>query len=728
MSNKKNVAILGGGPGGLSAAFHLAKSDADLDITVYTMGWRLGGKGASGRNFEMADRIEEHGIHLFGNFYPNALHMVKECYDTTEAFEHQFQPMNLQLLTEFYNGRWHRYAMRLATSGKQPWETDEIIAPMDQLTEKTIANLHEIFHTKELSKQTKPPSNSGSHWFAHLISPLVRRALNKMMPHGDAHIEGEHERENYVHGHTWQHLSLSGRLLRGLLGIFHFFARFNARMRYIYTQLDHLVGCMHGYLVFDLKHRGLHSINHWNHLDWLRYCGVSDMTLASPIVKAVPNVCFQFPFGDTLGKPSMAASAYMTYVLRQMLASGDNVFFFREGTGETAILPIYDKLCEMGVKFEFFHKVRDVVPAADAHSIERVEIDVQAETKGTYDPIDTRVINGVEKRVWNANTPYDKLVNGDQMKADDVNLESWWNQPPTTRKTLKAGEDFDFAVLAVPVGAHPFTCPSLMEETDQKDFNHANKVAWKDMHDNVYTIPTQAFQMWLKDPLDELGLPSELLKPGERYAGPTYNNPMSGWTDFSDMLAVEGWGDLDGHPEPPQTLLYFCGAMQQLHGDIPIDDDDFPHREYERVKATIIQQLSHINGLLPTSVREDNHQQMRFELLTSADVEDNSDFRGEQRAWSQHIRVNVDPNERYTTSHPGHEKHLRYAWDSGYDNLALAGDWIFTGFNIGSFEGSVMSGKLASYALTGYPKQDDVYGFNFLREPPEPDNVPMIKP
>lgn len=726
MSNKKKVAILGGGPGGLSAAYHLATGDEELDITVYTMGWRLGGKGASGRNYDRADRIEEHGIHLFGNFYPNALHLVKDCYDTVEDFEHQFQPMNLQLLTEFYDGRWHRYAARIAKSGEQPWKTDQIIEPLDKLVDKTIANIYEIFHTKELAKQKKPPGDA-PHWLGRLFGPLVKRALKKTLPVGDAHIEGVHLSQDYVHGHTWKKQGISSKLLRGVLGIIGFFARYNARVRYIYTQLDHLIGCMHGFLIFDLKHKGIGSINHWDHLDWLRYCGVSEMTLSAPIVKAIPNVCFQFPYGDTTGKPSMAASAYMTYILRQLLASGDNVFFFREGTGETAILPLYDKLKSCGVKFEFFNKVRDIVPSTTDDGIDHVHIEVQAETIGEYDPIDERVINGVKKRVWPANTPYEKLVDGDTMREAEVDLESWWAQPPAKPKILKRGEDFDFAVMAIPIGAHPFTCPSLMDDSVPDDANHEKKAAWKSMHDNIHTIPTQAFQMWLSEPLDALGLPKHLLKPGERYAGPTYNNPMSGWTDFSDMISVEGWSSNNNGTAPPQTLLYFCGALQQLEDEIPIDDPAHPGRQYERVKSTIVQELAHINGLLPSSTRHDNHQQMRFELLESAQAEHEEEFEGEQRAWCQHIQVNIDPNERYTVSQPGHEKHLRHSWDSGYSNLALAGDWIFTGFNIGSFEGSVMSGKLASYALTGYPKQDDIYGFNFLRERPDPKNVPMIK-
>lgn len=38
----------------------------------------------SGRNAEMADRIEEHGIHVFGNFYKNVFDIVKKCNDETK--------------------------------------------------------------------------------------------------------------------------------------------------------------------------------------------------------------------------------------------------------------------------------------------------------------------------------------------------------------------------------------------------------------------------------------------------------------------------------------------------------------------------------------------------------------------------------------------------------------------------------------------------------------------
>ena len=85
------VAVLGGGIGALTTA--LALSDPArrqrYDITVYTMGWRLGGKGASGRNPDFGQRIEEHGIHVWFGFYENAFRLLRDCYETLNGRRHE---------------------------------------------------------------------------------------------------------------------------------------------------------------------------------------------------------------------------------------------------------------------------------------------------------------------------------------------------------------------------------------------------------------------------------------------------------------------------------------------------------------------------------------------------------------------------------------------------------------------------------------------------------------
>ncbi len=74
------VAIVGGGCAAVTAAFELTRPEhgGKYEVTVYQLGWRLGGKGASGRG--PADRIEEHGLHLWMGFYENAFRLMRECY------------------------------------------------------------------------------------------------------------------------------------------------------------------------------------------------------------------------------------------------------------------------------------------------------------------------------------------------------------------------------------------------------------------------------------------------------------------------------------------------------------------------------------------------------------------------------------------------------------------------------------------------------------------------
>ena len=81
------VAVIGGGCASLSAAFELTRPEHDgrYEVTVYQMGWRLGGKGASGRG--PSGRIEEHGLHLWMGFYENAFRLMRECYaERNEAY------------------------------------------------------------------------------------------------------------------------------------------------------------------------------------------------------------------------------------------------------------------------------------------------------------------------------------------------------------------------------------------------------------------------------------------------------------------------------------------------------------------------------------------------------------------------------------------------------------------------------------------------------------------
>ena len=79
---RRRIAILGGGIAGLTAAYELTSPDQPNPpiVTLYTLGWRAGGKCASGRDPLAGYRVQEHGLHVFFGFYDNAFRMLRECH------------------------------------------------------------------------------------------------------------------------------------------------------------------------------------------------------------------------------------------------------------------------------------------------------------------------------------------------------------------------------------------------------------------------------------------------------------------------------------------------------------------------------------------------------------------------------------------------------------------------------------------------------------------------
>ena len=68
----KKVVILGGGTASCTAALALTDQPGwkeRYDITIYQLGWRLGGKAASGRNRNYGQRVENIMSHFFGGNY-----------------------------------------------------------------------------------------------------------------------------------------------------------------------------------------------------------------------------------------------------------------------------------------------------------------------------------------------------------------------------------------------------------------------------------------------------------------------------------------------------------------------------------------------------------------------------------------------------------------------------------------------------------------------------------
>ncbi len=81
------------------------------------MGWRVGGKGTSGRNRQHADRIEEHGLHIMFGFYQNFFAMIRAVYRelgrptgaSLATWREAFHPHSSGVMEDEFRGRWETW-------------------------------------------------------------------------------------------------------------------------------------------------------------------------------------------------------------------------------------------------------------------------------------------------------------------------------------------------------------------------------------------------------------------------------------------------------------------------------------------------------------------------------------------------------------------------------------------------------------------------------------------
>ncbi len=694
-TDKPTIHILGGGPSGLSAAFHLTSPRfnptwADrYEVVVHQLGWRLGGKGATGRNADMGNRIEEHGIHLFGNMYGNSMHMMKAAYEelgegdiTTE-----FEPSNAQLVSTFRNGGWVGLGGTLPHNSGKPWDRDSAIASFRHLFESLKSAAIGILDGQVLARPGMGPYEAASAaQRIEVVADLTFTGLLETVSAGIGAI--------FHHNHESPVERLLEELMAGIESLEHRLEDEDSEIAdltyWIIIQLDLLAACVRGTLEDEVFTNGIDSIDHYPYREWLKHHGCHERTLASALPQAIPNTCMSYPMGDSTGLPTMAASAYLTFILRQLMAPGDAAYFFRVSTGETIVLPLYKTLQQRGVRFEFFRKITNLVPSDDHTRIEAIEYEQQTTTvNGPYNPL--RVLDDGQE-VWPDRPDYKQLNDGDTWERDGINPESWWTPWTGTAQTLHLGPK-DKVVVALPPAAQAIVCK---EAADLKP-------GWKTMLAEVRSTPTGALQLWTTKSTNELGWPA--LSGTNRWIGPTFLPPLYAVGDFTASLAAETWPDGDR----PKGLLYFCGALQ-LPDPIPdFDDHGFPARIKDQVFGQAAQLMMSLGGLLPNGSQGGPYPQaLNADVLYCASDDAAT---GINRMRQQYYRANIDPNERYTLSEPGKLKHRLKSWQSGYNNVALSSDAIYTGFNIGSFEGSVMSGMLASATLASSPTIDQIIGY-----------------
>lgn len=728
-TSRPRIVIVGAGPAGLATAAALTATPGwqeHFDVDVYQMGWRIGGKCATGRNEDAAERIQEHGIHVFGNMYFNALHLVRDVFAEWNAahpdepplqMAEEFLPSVTTWNTEYFDGSWHQYLGYFPDTEGDPWDDPDGVASVSQVVQGVLFVLN-----RHLERVLYEPAPEHPTWLQRVVFSLRRWA--RRLVEQSAHRVARRMTREMRHPHDGDDIDSEVLdLLDAVRDAVRVLARRRGSVeaRLLFTQVDLVVTAVQGIVEDRVFARDIDELDVENYRDWLIRHGLDPMTQVSGIPQGYPNTALSYEHGDTTAVPTMSAAAWLTFFIRQMGGVGAGAYFFRRGTGETVMRPLYEVLRDRGVRFHFFHRLREVQVEGDR--VTALRFDVQATTKaGEYRPL--RLLRpdaeGHTELVWPDRPLYDQLVQGDELRDRQVNLESWWSPwtPPDTL-TLDVGapeHGFEHVVLATPVATLPITCSSVLQHP-------VHGARWREMCDGVRTAATQAVQLWLDRPVTQLGWSrAGTTSATDRHVGGFYAQDLTSSCDFSDLIPHERWG-LDGG-QVPQGLVYLIGALPDPEPIPDFTDPGYPRRMEERVRWATVQFLRDISGLMPGAVNPGNPTDARsfdFGLLVQ---HDDVARHGVNRFDTQYWRANVDPNERYTLTVAKTVHHRMKGWENGFDNLVLAGDWTYTGFNIGSFEGAVISGKLAALALVGRPAIGTIWGYDFLHPglqgPPAP--------
>lgn len=713
------VAIVGGGCAGIAAAFELSRPElrGRFAVTVYQQGWRLGGKGASGRGVN--GRIEEHGLHVWMGFYENSFRLLRECYAELDRDPDQpladwrdaFVPApRIGLAEAQENGGWGEWIAHFPPMPGLPG--DRSAADPFSVTGylgHAVGLLATIVESASRRQEKGAPRGSGAAKLSALTPEGVLDNLARLVRYGHlatlvgvsealrglAVLFGAWHRHPPVRGAEALFVRPLETVARSARRLLEELARQDDELRRLWEILDLLLTVIRGTIRFGLvtDPRGFDAIDDYDFREWLALNEVSQTTLDSAFLRGVCyDQMFAYEDGDP-ARPRTSAGQALRTLLRLLFTYRGALFWkMKAGMGDAVFAPFYEVLRRRGVRFEFFHRLEALrlAPAGrlapgERPFVEALDFDVQAKVRsrtGVYEPLSH--VHGLP--CWPARPDYGQLVGGEKLAAQGWDPESFWDRQKSGVSTLRVGQDFDFVVLAVGLGTIPHVGAEIL----------ARDRRWRQMVDHLKTVETGAFQLWLKGSVAELGWPGA---GGITLTG--FEKPFDTWADMTHLLPAEDWPA----SLAPRSLAYFCGALHS-GPELPNRDDlDYPTARREAARREAVAFLEHHAGhLWPRAVRPAGG--FRWGLLVPAGPA------GPARFDTQYWTANVNPTDRYVLSLPGTARYRISPLDNSFDNLTVAGDWTACGFVVGCVEAAMMSGRLAAHALSGLPRLEDIIGFD----------------
>lgn len=715
------VAVVGGGCAGLTAAFELTRPEhrGKYRVTVYQVGWRLGGKGASGRG--PADRIEEHGLHLWMGFYENAFRLMRECYAEAardprvcriSGWRDAFVPDHFNALADRSpNGAWLPWAVALPPLPGLPGDPADSIRPqtIGHYVSSTLTLLRTLLDAIQVrvADRGSPSAGGASRSTGGLGAALpstpaaLTETILQILRLGQVGTFGAvSEALRILEAAVAATPGVSSDLLLRFQETISAATRsqFEAlvvrddALRRLWEIFDLTLAVVRGVIRFQLvvDPRGFDAIDDYDCREWLRLNGASERAINSAFVRALYDLAFAYEDGD-VRRPRIAAGQALRGAVRAFFTYRGAFFWkMQAGMGDVVFAPLWEVLKRRGVQFEFFHRLEKLRLSGDsrveAPHVEALEFDVQATTveDDEYRPlVDVRGLP-----CWPCAPDFTQLRDGATMQSEGWSFESHWDRRHVAKKTLRVGADFDFVVLAVGLGAVPHVCGDIL----------ARDSRWRTMIERVKSVPTQAFQIWMTDDMKALGWEH----------GPVnlsgFVEPFDTWADMSHLAAEESFcGRV-------RAIAYFCSVLPDGAPGAE-QSPDYPVERREEARRNAIAFLDQeIGHLWPKAVN--GRAGFRWETLVGPGKGTDTGWPDQRAFDTQYWRANVDPSDRYVLSLPGSLRHRISPLDRTYDNLTVAGDWTDCGFNEGCVEAAVMSGRLAAHALSKSPPLEEIVGFD----------------
>ncbi len=711
-NKKKKIAILGGGVGSMGVAWHLSHVpnwQEMFDITVYQVGWRLGGKGASGRNRQFANRIEEHGLHVWYGFYENAFKLMQDCYEELDrplgtplaTWNEAFKPLYTHTYQEHVNGEWLNWPFQMAQNDAVPGTGGEFPSLWDYIgmaLQDMVTAVRGFHHDGQESTSDKLAMTAlkALPWWRKLLKEIEEEveeaavglgvllliAAAKIAKFPEQYIPDEHHHS----------------IVRYLLDKFGDWLRDKADER-----LDHDTALRRTYILLNvaastvvglledvlIPGKTLNDLDDSDFWTWLESHGGDPKFSKSFIIRTVYDQPFAYEDGD-IRKPNFSTAVVIHNAFRVYFTyKGSFLWRMQAGMGDTIFGPLYLALKERGVKFEFFHRVEKLHLSSDGQNIERItmtkQVTMTPETiaQGGYNPLFD--VKGLP--CWPSKPLFEQIENGDQFEKDGVDLESFWDDHSARTWDLLQGEDFDWVVNGISLGAQPFIAEQLVK---------AKPDTWGQMVDKVKTTETQAFQVWLKPDLAGLGWPLWMLQipliigydPSD---DPHVGGVSGGTADMSNLIIRESWPD----NHYPNDITYFCGAiLSPTLAELGKMKANYPAQKYAQAKANALLYLEKYAAHFWPDAIQKGGTVIDWSLLV-----DMANKSGKSRFDTQYWTVSVNPSDRYVLSVAGSGRFRLEAGKSGCDNLFLTGDWVKNPLNSGCVEAATMASMLAANAI-----------------------------